>query len=329
MAQRFIAAIAALLLLSACGAPSATEGVARGRARNSGPFGLIAPDTVKTTGSSAFKGLTQVTIGTFIVGFGTYDTLTGKDGRFGSAARNTLVGIDDAALRKITDDAYLRFAEALRQAGYTVADPAPLLTNARFASSKSYPNPYVDSSGGLFGDKSTVRYIVPSSAPAMKIFAGDIAGTMGGFGPDNPYYAAAEYVKAGGPPVLHVVYLLNFVNDARATGLHLTNVAKVGQGLTVAADASKISLLSSSNGTVSLGQPITSDKEFATVTDATTSGNLAGQAAANVLTGLMGGGGSQSRNFDFVARPADYAAASLDAMDQTNALLIAKMSSLK
>jgi hypothetical protein len=329
MRRSSLTALAALLLLSACGAPSATEGVARGRARSSGPFGMISPDAIKTTGSSAFKGLEQVTIGSFIVGFGTYDTLSGKDGKYGSAARNTLVGIDDATLGKITDDAYQRFAQALRQAGYTVADPAPLLTNPRFAGSKSYPNPYVDSSGGLFGDKSTVRYIAPSSAPAMKIFAGDIAGTMGGFGPDNPHFAASEYVKAGGPPVLHVVYLLNFVNDARATGLRLNNAAKVGQGLTVAADASKISVVSGSDGAVSLGQPITSDREFATVTDATSSGNLAGQAAANVLTGLMGAGGSQSRNFDFVARPADYAAASIDAMDQANASLIAKMTSLK
>lgn len=329
MIRQSIAAVAALLLLSACGAPSATDGVARARVRNSGPFGLIAPDAVKTSGTSAFKGLDQVTIGSFIVGFGTYDTLTGKDGKFGSAARNTLVGIDDATLRRITDDAYARFGQALRQAGYTVIDPAPLLTGARFAGTKSYPNLYVDSSGGLFGDKSTVRYIAPSSVPAMKIFAGDVAGTMGGFGSDNPIYGASDYVQSSGTKVVHAVYLLNFVNDARASGLRLTNAAKVGQGLTVAADATKIGVVSNSNGTVSLGHPITSDKEFATVTDATTSGNLAGQAAGNLVTSLLGGGAVQSRNFDFVARPADYAAAAIDAMDQANAALIGTMTRMK
>ena len=334
MIVKWSMAAALLLGVSAC-APSAVDGVARAKPRSTGLFGMVTPDAVKVDRASAFKGLDRVIVGSFIVGFGTLDTLSGKAGRGTSAARNTLVGVDDAVLRQITDEAYASFNASLRAAGYTVADPAPLLTDARFAATKSYPNPYVDGSGGIFGDTSVIRYLVPSSVPAMKIFQGDIRGTLGGFALDNPLPAAIGYAQTSGTKVLHVVYVLNFVNDAREGGLRLTNTMKVGQGVTAAADVTKVGVLadmggfSTGNGTISLGHPITSDKAFATVADVTSTGNLVGQAAVNVLGGLSGIGGGQSRSFDFTARPGDYAVAARDALQQANAVMIGQMAALR
>lgn len=322
-------AVAAALALSSCGAPSMTEGVTRARARSTGLFGMSSPDAVKTAGTSAFKGADRVVVGSFIVGFSTYDTMSRQSGRFSSNARNTLVGVDESQMRQITDAAHDRFAQALRTAGYTVVDPARLLADTAYSATKSYPNPYVDTSGGLFGSRSSITYVGQGGAPMMKIYAGAIQGTTGGFGPDNPTYKAMDFAQANGTRVLNVVYVLNFVGDARPAGLQLTNAAVVGQGLSVVADASKLGIYGASNGTLSLGQPLTSDKAFATLSDATTGGARAGEEAVNALTSLMGNGASQSRNFSFVARPADYAAAAQDAMDQANAKLIATMTGLR
>ena len=329
MTRTPILAITIAIVLSACGAPSMTEGVTQARARRTGLFGISSPDAVKTSGTSAFKGADRVMVGSFIVGFSTYDTMSRKIGRYSSNARNTLVGIDERQMRQITKAAYDRFASALRSAGYTVADPAPLLANAAYSGTKSYPNPYVDTSGGLFGSRSSITYVGQGNAPAMKIYAGAIQGTTGGFGPDNPVYKAVDFAQASGTRVLNVVYVLSFVSDARPAGLQLTNSATVGQGLSVAADASKLSIYGASNGTLSLGQPVTSGQAFATLSDATTGGTRAGEEAVNVLTSLMGNGASQSRDFSFVARPAGYAAAAQDAMDQANALLIGTMTGLR
>ncbi len=329
MHRRSIFAFAAVLALSACGAPEMTAGVTKARARSTGPFGMFSPDSVTTAGASAFQGVGRVTIGSFIVGFNTLDTMSRTSGRFSSNARNTLVGIDERQMRQITEAAHERFGQALRAAGYSVEDSAPLLANTAYAGTKSYPNPYLDSSGGLFGDRSAVSYVSPGAAPTMKIYAGAIQGTMGGFGPDNPVYKATDYAQATGTRVLNVIYVLNFVTDARPSGLRLANAATVGQGLSVVANSSKIGIYGPSSGTLTLGQPITSEKEFATLSDATTSGARVGEEVANALTTLMGSGASQSRTFSFTARPADYAAAAQDAMDQANALLIGTMAGLR
>ena len=53
------------------------------------------------------------------------------------------------------------------------------------------------------------------------------------------------------------------------------------------------------------------------------------EGVGNVIATLGGIGGSQSRDYEFQARPADFKAAASDAIKQTNTTLIEKMSELK
>lgn len=320
------------MIVAAC-TPSSTQGVVRGRAESSGPFGLMRTDDITVDTASAFKGQGRVMVGSFLVGFSTYDTASAKSGRNGNAARNTLVGVDQSVMQRVVDDAYASLIASLKAQGYTVVDRAELLAAPGFAATKSYPNPYEDSSGSLFGTSSRVSYLSPTGFGETKILLGDVFGTSGGFASDNPFIPAANYAKASGTRVIHATYVLGFVNAT--PGMKLTAMVEVGQGVTAKPSATKLGLLvdtggfATNNGTLSLGQPITSDREFATITNTTTGGAIAAEAAVGVLTGLMGGGGSVARDFSFVARPADYAAAAADVLVQVNTGFIAKLVSLK
>ena len=331
---------ALLLLLASCGAPSATDGVTKASEKSSGPFGLIRQADIRVDTAAAFKNPGNVTVGSFIVGFATYETISAKAGgsiKGGTAARNTLLGVDDATMRRITNEAHQNFIAGLKAGGYTVVDRAGLAADPAFAATKSYPNPYEDSSGGFFGGKSVTKYFAPDGTREMKIFQGDITGVLGGFAMNNPLPAAINYAKATGTKVLHVVYLLDFVNNDTSGGvLRWTTAVKVGQGVTVVPVASKIGILadlggltSTGNGTISLGQPITSARQFASVSDSTTNVSLGVESAVNVLGFMSGTGMTQSRDYVFTARPNDYASAAADALQQANGALLGKMLSLK
>ena len=314
--------------------PSSTTGVVRSRANSSGPFGMFSPDAVTVATPAAFKGLGKVVVGSFIVGFSTYDTASASSGAYGNAAKNTLVGVDSTVMQRVVDTAYADLIANLKAQGYTVVDRAELAANPGFAATKSYPNPYEDSSGGLFGNRSKISYVSPSGFGGTRIYQGDIAMTLGGFGMDNPGVATGNYAEATGTRVIHAVYVLGFVNAA--SGMRLTKMVEVGQGITAKPNVTKLGIIgrtggvfASENGTVTLGQPITSDREFATIGKTTTDGAVAAEVAVNVLTSLMGAGSSTARDFAFTARPADYIAAATDALNQVNAVFIAKMVSLR
>jgi hypothetical protein len=322
------------MIVAAC-TPTSTQGVVRGRAASSGPFGLMRTDDITVDSASAFKGQGRVMVGSFLVGFSTYDTASYSSRviRTGNAARNTLVGVDTAVMQRVVDEAYASLVASLKAQGYTVVDRAELVAAPGFAATKSYPNPYEDSSGSLFGTSSRVSYLSPTGFGETKIFQGDISGTMGGFASENALVAAANYAKASGTRVIHAVYVLGFVNAT--PGMKLTTMVEIGQGVTAKPAVTKLGMLantggfSAGNGVLSLGQPITSDHEFATITNTTTGGAIAAETAVNVLSSMAGVGGSVARDFSFTARPADYAAAATDALAQVNAGFVAKMVSLR
>ena len=330
---RCAAAVVLALAVAGC-TPTATEGVVKARAAGSGPMGMFQTDAVTVSTPGAFKGLNRVAIGSFIVGFSTYDTSSVRSRGGGSAARNTLVGVDGALMQRVTDEAYAGLVRTLTAQGYTVVDRAGLAADPRYASTKTYPNPYEDSSGGLFGDRSRVSYVSPTGFGGVRVFAGDIQGTIGGFGPDNPAAAPMAYAAASGTQVLHAVYVLGFVNATG--GMRLTSMVEVGQGITARPVVTKLGVVggaggtfSNGSGTVSLGQPVTSEREFAFVQQTTTGGAKAAEAAVNVLTALAGVGGSVARDFDFTVRPGDYVAAAGETLNQVTTALVSKAAALR
>lgn len=344
MYSKLIYSVACLLALSAC-AVTSKEGVTKAGKVSSGPFGMVTADDIKVDTADAFKDAQKVTIGSFTIGYATYQTASAKaggglmGGGFGgrSKAKNELTGINDATMQKITDEAYKNFTSDLKAKGYTVVDRSELLAHKDFKDTKSYENPYNDDAGGFFGDKSVIKYFAPTGYKDIKVFAGDIPGVSGGFAFGNPAMGAALYAKETGVKVLHVVYLLDFANaDAYGSSWTSTSSVSVGQGLTVVPGVSKIGIIggeggtfSSAIGTISLGQPITSEKEFAKVEGTTSDAYKALEVATNIVGTLGGVGSNSSREFEFKARPADYKAAAMDAFKQANTAMVTKMSSLK
>jgi hypothetical protein len=218
MSLKSLVSLVAILSLTACGGPSATQSVAKAGERSSGPFGMVKTDAVKVDTASAFKSVDKVVIGSFTVGFATYKTASSKGIKGGgTGARNTLAGVDSSTMQKITDEAYKSFVSDLKAKGYNVVDRSELLANSDFAATKSYPTPYEDSTGGFFGEKSITKYFAPSSFKDIKMFQGDIPGVIGGFATENPVVGAAKYSSATGTKVLHVVYLLDFANNSNTT----------------------------------------------------------------------------------------------------------------
>jgi hypothetical protein len=332
------------LLVTACGGAQSTQSVTKGQERSGGLFGMVKSDEISVDGKAAFKGTEKVTIGSFLVGFAVIKTDSSKAGGglmgsgFGgrSTAKSTLNGIDDATMQYITDQAYKQFVADLKARGFTVVDRSGLLANKSFAESKTYTNPHEETSG-IFGTNSQTKYFAPSSFDAMRIFMGDIQGVTGGFGFSNPAIGAMEYAKESGVKVLNVTYVIDFANaDSYGSWATRSSSVKVGQGITVVPEFSRVGLtggdagsFSSANGNIRLGQPISSVREFATVESANSDAYKAAEVAVNVI-GVLGGVGSNStREFEFSARPKDYKEGAMDAIEQANVKFIDTMASLK
>lgn len=335
-----------LSLVACVGGPSASNGIQKGAEQKGGFMGLSKNDAVIVNTPAAFKNANTVVIGSFIVGFATYKTDSAKaggglmgNGMGGkSTAKSTLTGIDNATMQKITDKAYASFIASLKAKGYTIADRGQWTSYPDVAKIKATPSPHEDSSGGLFSVGSKTKYFSPSSLGAMRPFLGDI-GQPSGFSAlgANPTMAAAKFAKEKNVKVINAVYVLDFANaDSYGGSWRSSSSVAVGQGVTVVPNASKIAIwggdggtFSTNNGLIALGQPITSEKSFASVSDSTTGADRASQTLANVI-GVIGGVGTNAkRDYTFAARPSDYTFAANDALSQANLALTNKMANLK
>lgn len=339
-------ALLASVALSGCLAANTSTQSVTSAEKQSGLFGLGEKDALNVDTAAAFKDVKKVVIGGFIVGFDMAKTESSKagGGLFGSGfggkstAALTLNGIDNAALQAITDKAYEDFTAQLKAKGYEIVERKQLLEHEDFKDVKTYEHPYEDDQSTLLTSGTLTRYFNPSSfGDKLYVFMGDVAGLTGGFGFGNPTMGAVGFAEDTKIPVLHVSYRIDFANADKHGGF-ATNSSwvNVGQGLSVKPEATKIGIIggqmgtfSSAVGNITLGQPVNSDKSFATVDDTTSEVSEGVQMATNVV-GLLGGIGSNiSREYVVNARPADYSAASLDALSQTSKAFTDKMQSLK
>lgn len=335
------ALVCSTALVSGCmPANTSVDGVVKGQERSSGPFGMIKADAVKVTSESSFKDVQEVTVGNFVVGFATYKTDSAKAGNFmtsgfggKSKAKSTLIGIDDATMQKITDSAYKDFVADLKAKGYKVVDHSALEQNAQFAKAKTYENGLEDSSGGLFGTSSKTKFFAPTGYKVRSI--GDVPGLSGGFAFDNPLHGVTEYAKQSNVKVLSMVYVLDFANAESYGGLSSSSV-NVGHGMTAVPDFTKLTLVRGEMGTFSngvgsltIGQPISSDKSFGEIKNTNSDAYKAAEVATNVLGTLAGVGSNVTREYDVNAKPAAYSAAALDVLKQTNDAILSKAASLK
>lgn len=341
--NKLFIACAMTLALTACGGVSSHSGVTAAQ-KEKGLFGTNK-DAIDVSTGKAFAGTKDVVIGGFLVGFDIRSSASRKagGGLFGSSqggrssATMELLGMDDATFQQITDAAYSDFVADLKAQGYNVVNRDVLLADGEFTKTKAEKSPYVESSGGMLAAKQDTRYFAPSSFGGAYIFPGDIIGKNGGFGYNNPATGAAKFASEDGKPaVLHVSYVIDFAATTGHGGRFSdTSSLKVGQGLSVAT-GSRVGIIkgqsgsfSSNQGTIALGQPIDSGKQFGTLIDNTSDASKATQIALNVMGTIGGLGTNASRNYQIQAEPAKYKAASLEALKKANDTLVGEMAKLK
>lgn len=345
--KKIALSVAALVALCACGGTSSQSGVVKAGEAKGGLFNMSRQDDVKVNTGEAFKNVNSVVIGSFMVAFDTKKSQSAKAGGglmgsgFGgkSTANSDLTGVDDKTMQAITDAAYTDFVARLKAKGYTVADRSALLEHADFKGTTTFPSPYEDTSGGLLSHGTAIKYFSPTALGPIRPFGADIPGVglSAGIGFSNPSVGGAQFAQKTGQKVIHVVYRLSYSNaDSYGNSWTSSSAISVGQGLTAVPDATHIGIIggesgsfSTNVGSVALGQPLTSEKEFAKVNDATSGAAKGIEVATNVI-GIMGGVGSNSsRTYTFEADPAKYKAASLDVISQSTDALVGKMASLK
>jgi hypothetical protein len=319
MKNLFVTAL--ILALAGCSGISASGG-GTAPEKNTGFLGSTKSDLDIGT-AKAFSGKKDVVIGAFRVGFVTYNRVSHSTGSSllaaahtagRASARSTLMGIDDATMQKITDAAYADFIATLKSNGYNVIDHAKLAALPEYRKMGTEKAPYKTEDQGT-----DLTYFTPAGLP--------LKGS--GFGFSHPLSAMAVAAEKLGAPVLDVDYKLNFANGSGA-GFSVATV-EVGQGISVPVGSGitliggQMGTFSNNVGSVKLGQPVYSTETFASIEDTTTNADVAMQTAANVVSHLLGSGGTATKAFNFHADPAKYRAVSEKVLADTNKRIIGGM----
>lgn len=310
---------------------------------------------LKITKPEAAKGLNQVVIGAFNVGFlfESTDTTKAAGGMLGmfqgaTNAKSQLVGVTPEVMQAVTDAAYDDFKAQLAAKGYAVADPAALFGSDPFKRVKPAASPFEASVLLEKGSKGKTDYYKPTALPGLVMMPGDFtASGLSGMGMNmaagQAAYAIGEYAKASGQAVVDVVYLIDFSNVQRPGAFSFSGV-KVNSGMSVTSGFSRASVVAPSGkiATVAINQPVAVEGDFATVGDTTGGFNkaaettvAAAQVAGNVLGALAGAGGlggiatGHSRKYTFTAKPDAYREGATKAATLANARVVEQLAALR
>lgn len=330
-------------VLSACGV-SSTDGVIS-RDKNSGGFmGLTENSTIEVDGESALKGVSNVVVGSFKVGFVDSASNSRKAGGgllssgFGGKASGKvkLEGVSDATKQAITEAAYKDFLGQLRTSGFKIAARSGFVASSSYSGATKYDFPYEADDSGFLSAYGVSRFYQPKSFGSKGImFMNDIPDVSGGFAFSNGQTAAAEYALANKVAVISATYLVDFA----AAGGHggswsMSASVEVGQNLAVTTGSVKFavdqtSTFTSGMANVSIGQPIESNEEFGEIIDDTSDANVAVQETLNVITALAGHGTNRSREYVIKADPKKYSAITRSLLKKANQMALDKAASLK
>jgi len=339
--KKFLA-VSSVILVTACGVSSGDGVMSRGE--NTGGFmGLTTLDSVEVDGKSAFKGVNDVVIGAFKVGFVDSSVAKRKAGGgllgsgFGGKASGKvkLVGVSDTVKQQITDAAYSDFLTQLKSNGYNVVNRSAFTSSDEYKGAKKYSFPYKADDSGMFSEYGVSTYYQAKALGSEGlVFMNDIPGVTGGiFGSASA--AAAKYAAEGGTPVASATYLVDFA-AADGHGNNWTSSASVQIGQSLAITTGNVQITKDHTGSFSagtayakVGQPVQYDKQYGEVSDTTSTGMSVAQGAANALSLLSGGGTNSSKNYEIKANASKYKAGAISILKDANKALVAKGASLR
>ena len=311
---------------------------------------VMAP--LKVSGQEAAKGVTQVAIGAFNVGFifKSVDSTKAMDGLVGAMqgttrAESTLVGITPAMMQTITDAAYADFTAKLKASGYSVQAPAALFGTPL---PRAHPEVSPLDVNIALEKKSTgkVTFVKPTALGSMYLIPGDFTGSgMSSIGLNmasaQTAYALNQYAKQAGVGVIDVVYLIDFSQQDQKGGFSV----KVNSGVSIASNYSRATLIAPSGKatTIKINDAIPVAGDFATMRDTTGGFAKTTQTATRVLGGLsrlgglagmggMGGlfkTGGATKKIEFDAKPENYRIGATQAATLANERIVAQLNALR
>lgn len=333
-----------VLVLGACGV-SSTDGVMARSANKGGLFGLSKNDAVMVDGASSLAEVKNVVIGSFKVGFSDSSKEQNKaSGSFlgGSSMGGKatgyvkLEGVSAQDKQAITEAAYADFVQKLKSNGYNVIERSTLTSSEQFQNAGKTAFPYVSDQSGFLSSYGQTYYYQPASfGNEGFMLNNDIPGETSGL---SAAFSSADtkmidFAAKNNVAVISATYLIDFAATGGHSGVSTASL-KVGQNLAVT-DATvkfiKGPSSSFSNGapSVKLGQPVESGKEFGTLINDTSGGNIALQEAGNIASVLMGQGTNRSRDYVIQADPARFKEQSVDVLTRSNTSLLATAAAAK
>ena len=325
---------------------TANAGLLSGLIKSFGPPPIqldAAPTPEKSVSVDSFKQLKackKVVVTAFNVQF-----ITKKDGGThaggggeGAAYVNShikLLGLDEATFQAITDQAYTNFTKGLQSLGLEVMPYSEYAALPAYADMKShFKTSPMEVSGGYFSGQPS-QLFAPLGMPV--VLFGDEQGlgqanAMSAYiGMSAPFTKEAIMAKETGVAAVHVYLVVDFC-QMEANGGTFSFSAKMTTKPQIS--ISKVSRCSFffDNSMYNGGREFVkmknnafgADEYVSEFTDVTTTGQKAGDVAANVI-GILGNTGNTYKNtfYEAVANPALYQAASVKYLSAVQDLMLA------
>lgn len=329
--------ILAVLIVSGC-AVSSTDKVVKAGQSKSGFMGLSKTADVVVNNPRILQNQSgKVIIGSFKVAF-MHDAKARSATRSGmfspgigrgkATATAHLKGLETAQMQKLTNDIYQQFVSELKAQGYTVLSPEELASVPEYADLQNLgePSPKENVAISMVAEgKST--YVAPDG---MKLvyYSGERQGLQN-INQETIKKAQGLAMKTDAA-VLGVHYIVAFINANSHSSFTSASV-QIGQGVTILPTNAVTYFKDNKSfmAYVTLGQAITSEKEFATIDNVTSAASKTLGTAVNVASALLGGATTQAENYNVTIKPDSYSDAVLDASGQATKKIVAKIAENK
>ncbi len=296
------------------------------------------PPTVKVSKQETFKGLTQVVIGQFSVGYFLKNVNYGDNSVFSSASGvktvGDLSGLAPADFQATTDAVFVEFKRQLAARGIEVVDPAG------FASSAGRAKVHADDQGVM----AKVQLAEQDHAEATLYWPSQIGrrdnvmmqtglGMMNMTSAQSMSYllmAERDFSKESGIPVLNVQLLVDFAEPLKTSGTFSGTAVRSGARIAISNYGSQLTLVRGSDsimsggGKIILQSPIVQEGNFADASFRDTN------RASRIVGGLMGLNVQGRAQFHFaVSDPSAYRDTVIAAATKAADLFIGQMQSLR
>jgi hypothetical protein len=300
--MRFILVLSALLVLSGCAPVKQADNVAP-TVEKGGFMGLSKTKDIEVNGTKAVKGETRVVVPYFRVAYYTENNPGGFTGNGGDkiTIRSKLMGVDNDALQRITDQVYKNFVDQMKQKGIEVLPISSLSQSPTYQKFKGKPL-YKDKA--LFGPDAI--YVAPSG---MKMSDSNITRGL----------EVGKIMKEMNASLMDVTLYVTYLSQKVESTLRVVTGVSIGQTTSVVPgsvmqfyglEASKcVGYCPNTVANARLGQPVYSTEKVGELRETTTSGDKAGDIAVAALTWLTPNKNAQYNNtnrYELHAESAKY-----------------------